>query len=109
MTAGECAEAAKDPMVWMIVGFIGQAMFSARFLLQWLASEKIKKSVIPNMFWWFSLSGGAVLFLYALHREDPVFMVGQGAGLFIYLRNIYLIYRHPAKDKAATAGDHAEK
>lgn len=92
MTAQDCVEAAKDPMVWLVIGFMGQAMFSARFLIQWLASEKIKKSIIPNLFWWFSLAGGSILLVYAIHREDPVFIVGQGMGLFIYFRNIYLIY-----------------
>ncbi|HNQ92656.1 MAG TPA: lipid-A-disaccharide synthase N-terminal domain-containing protein [Alphaproteobacteria bacterium] len=91
-TAETCIEAAKDPMVWLVIGFMGQAMFSARFLIQWLASEKIKKSIIPNLFWWFSLAGGSILLIYAIHREDPVFIVGQGMGLFIYFRNIYLIY-----------------
>ncbi len=97
---------------WIVIGFLGQAMFSARFLIQWLASEKIKKSIIPNLFWWFSLAGGAILLVYAIHRADPVFIVGQGAGLFIYSRNIYLIYFHPKKmakaETAAQSGTEAE-
>ena len=80
---------------WLIIGFMGQALFTARFLVQWIASERVKKSIVPNLFWWFSVGGGTVLFIYALHRADPVFIVGQGAGLFIYLRNIYLIYNKP--------------
>jgi lipid-A-disaccharide synthase-like uncharacterized protein len=80
---------------WVVIGFCGQALFTARFLVQWIASEKAKKSVVPILFWWFSIGGGAVLFIYALHRADPVFIVGQGAGLFIYLRNLYLIYKKP--------------
>lgn len=80
-----------DP--WIVIGFIGQALFSLRFILQWLSSEKVKRSVIPLAFWYFSLGGGAVLFAYALHRHDPVFAVGQGSGLFIYLRNLYLVYQ----------------
>lgn len=103
MTPQDCAEIVKDHGIWLVIGFMGQALFSARFIVQWLASEKIKKSVIPNLFWWFSIGGGAVLLIYALHRADPVFIVGQGMGLFIYLRNIYLIYRKPkANDQATT-------
>ena len=76
---------------WIIVGFAGQALFSARFLIQWLASEKARKSVMPNLFWYFSIGGGAVLLAYAIYRQDPVFIAGQGAGLLIYFRNMALI------------------
>lgn len=62
-----------------------------RFFVQWLASEKQKKSVIPRTFWYFSLSGGITLLVYAIYRKDPVFIFGQATGLFIYLRNIYFI------------------
>lgn len=82
------------PTVWLCIGFLGQAMFFMRFFFQWLASEKAKKSVMPNVFWYFSLSGGLILFIYAVHRQDPVFMLGQGTGLLIYLRNIYFIHKH---------------
>ncbi len=78
---------------WLVIGFIGQALFSARFLVQWLSSEKIKKSVIPKAFWYFSVAGGATLLAYAIHRRDPVFIVGQAAGLFIYARNLQFIWR----------------
>lgn len=81
--------------IWLAVGFFGQFLFSMRFILQWLASEKIKRSIVPNVFWYFSLAGGFVLFIYAIYRRDPVFILGQGAGIFIYLRNIYFILRHP--------------
>lgn len=80
-------------MIWLGVGFLGQAMFSARFLVQWLSSERQKRSVVPLAFWYFSLAGGATLLTYAIHRLDPVFIVGQLAGLFVYLRNLQLIYR----------------
>lgn len=80
--------------VWMIIGFAGQALFSARFLVQWIASEKAKRSVVPTAFWFLSLAGGVTLFAYALHRRDPVFILGQGTGLFIYLRNLMLLRRH---------------
>jgi lipid-A-disaccharide synthase-like uncharacterized protein len=78
---------------WLILGFVAQALFTARFLVQWLASERAKRSVIPMMFWYFSLSGSSLLLLYAIHRHDPVFIVGQGSGVFIYLRNLHLIFR----------------
>jgi lipid-A-disaccharide synthase-like uncharacterized protein len=77
------------------LGFLGQLLFSARFLVQWLASERAGRSVVPQAFWWLSILGGATLFVYAVIRKDPVFIVGQGAGLAIYLRNIVLIRRGP--------------
>jgi lipid-A-disaccharide synthase-like uncharacterized protein len=80
-----------DTWVWVIVGFVGQALFSMRFVVQWLASERLKRSIIPNAFWYFSLAGGATLLAYAIHKRDPVFIAGQGLGLFVYLRNLYLI------------------
>ena len=83
-----------DPF-WLTVGFLGQALFSMRFIVQWIKSERMKRSVVPLAFWYFSLAGGAALFVYALHRSDPVFIVGQGLGIFIYLRNLWLIYREP--------------
>ena len=84
-----------DP-VWLTIGFLGQALFSMRFIVQWIKSERMKRSVVPLAFWYFSLAGGAALFVYALHRSDPVFIVGQGLGIFIYLRNLWLIYRQPS-------------
>jgi lipid-A-disaccharide synthase-like uncharacterized protein len=80
-----------DTLVWIIIGFIGQALFSARFIVQWLASERARRSVVPVLFWYLSIAGSAVLLAYAIHRQDPVFIVGQAAGFAIYLRNIYLI------------------
>jgi len=79
------------PTSWLILGFVGQALFSMRFLIQWIYSEKNKRSMIPTAFWYFSLAGGLTLLSYAILREDPVFIVGQGAGLFIYMRNLALI------------------
>lgn len=87
--------------IWLIVGFAGQAMFSMRFIIQWLKSERMKKSVIPIAFWYFSVAGGAALLLYAIHRKDPVFIVGQGAGLFIYARNLYFIFMDKKKEQTA--------
>ena len=79
---------------WISIGFLGQALFSARFIIQWLASERSRQSVVPLAFWWFSLAGGATLLSYALWRGDPVFVLGQGLGLVVYLRNLVLIRRH---------------
>jgi lipid-A-disaccharide synthase-like uncharacterized protein len=77
--------------IWLAIGFIGQGLFSARFIVQWLKSEREKKSVFPVAFWYFSIAGGIVLLAYAIHREDPVFIVGQLTGLFIYFRNLYFV------------------
>lgn len=79
--------------IWLIIGFLGQALFSARFIIQWIASEKQRKSVVPLAFWYFSLFGGLVLLAYAIHRRDPVFILGQAFGAVIYVRNLYFIYR----------------
>ena len=79
--------------LWVIVGLFAQVMFSMRFIIQWVASERARRSVVPIAFWFFSLGGGVLLFAYALHLKDPVFILGQGMGLFIYLRNLWLIYR----------------
>lgn len=84
---------------WVMVGLLGQLMFTMRFLVQWLASERERRSVVPVAFWYFSLAGGLVLFTYALWRRDPVFIIGQGTGLFIYARNLWLI--HGEKSRAA--------
>ncbi|HEU4775081.1 MAG TPA: lipid-A-disaccharide synthase N-terminal domain-containing protein [Lysobacter sp.] len=79
--------------LWLVVGFIGQALFASRFILQWLASERARRSIVPTAFWYFSLAGSSVLLAYAIHRADPVFIVGQASGLAIYLRNLHLIRR----------------
>jgi lipid-A-disaccharide synthase-like uncharacterized protein len=76
---------------WVVVGLAGQLMLSMRFLVQWISSERAKKSVMPNAFWYFSIAGGLFLLSYALYRRDPVFILGQSTGLFIYLRNLWLI------------------
>jgi lipid-A-disaccharide synthase-like uncharacterized protein len=85
--------------LWVVIGFAGQGLFSMRFIVQWLQSERAKKSVLPLAFWYFSIAGGATLLAYAIHQSDPVFIVGQGLGLFIYLRNLWLI-RHPGESGA---------
>lgn len=78
---------------WVVLGFMAQALFSMRFIVQWIASERAGRSVIPTAFWVFSIGGGILLFAYALYRRDPVFIAGQGAGLFIYVRNLYFVMR----------------
>lgn len=76
---------------WLAIGFLGQALFSARFLVQWMISEIRRESVVPYIFWWFSLAGGATLLAYAIWRQDPVFITGQAFGLIVYMRNLMLI------------------
>ena len=76
--------------LWLAVGLLGQAMFFSRFLVQWLASERAKRSVFPMAFWYLSLAGGVLLLAYAIWRQDPVFILGQTTGAAIYLRNIRL-------------------
>ena len=89
----------KPEHVWLAIGFIGQAAFFGRFLVQWIVSEKEKRSTIPLAFWYFSLAGGTILLVYAIHLKDPVFILGQATGLFIYIRNLVLI-RHSRPEEA---------
>ena len=88
--------------LWLIVGFVGQGLFSARFVVQWLASERARRSVVPVAFWFFSLGGGATLLAYAIYRRDPVFILGQAAGLFIYARNLMLLRRESQERRSAS-------
>ena len=82
---------------WYLLGFLGQGMFFMRFLLQWLVSEKKGKSVIPVQFWYFSICGSFLVLIYAIYRKDPVFILGQSLGMFIYSRNLYLIYKEKSR------------
>lgn len=84
---------------WVIVGLCGQVLFSLRFLVQWIVSEKRKESVIPIAFWYLSLGGSLILLAYALYRQDLVFVLGQSTGSFIYIRNLMLIYRRKGGGK----------
>lgn len=77
--------------IWIGIGFLGQAFFTSRFLVQWIISERRRESVIPIAFWWLSLLGGSTLLTYAIWRQDPVFILGQGTGLVVYIRNLILI------------------
>jgi lipid-A-disaccharide synthase-like uncharacterized protein len=78
---------------WLILGFAAQALFTMRFLVQWIASERAGHSVIPLAFWIFSIGGGVLLLAYALYRRDAVFIAGQAFGVFVYLRNLYFVLR----------------
>ncbi len=88
-------------LIWVVVGLGAQLLFSMRFIVQWIASEREKKSVVPEMFWWFSITGGLTLLAYAIHRADPVFILGQSIGVVIYTRNLWLIY---AEKRSAASG-----
>jgi lipid-A-disaccharide synthase-like uncharacterized protein len=81
--------------IWIAVGFVGQGLFATRFLVQWVCSERARRSVIPLAFWIFSILGGLTLLSYALWRRDPVFIAGQAFGVFIYLRNLHLLGWRP--------------
>jgi lipid-A-disaccharide synthase-like uncharacterized protein len=89
---------AKATGLWLTIGFLGQAVFTARFLAQWVASERRRDSVVPVVFWWLSLAGGLILLSYAVHNQDPVISVGQSMGVFIYLRNLMLVARKQRKE-----------
>src|SRR5512134_3029987 len=95
---------------WLGIGFLAQLLFAMRFLVQWVASERARRSVVPEVFWYFSLLGGVLLFAYALYRIDPVFILGQGLGLLIYARNVHLIAqdRRRMSESALLAGVPAE-
>jgi lipid-A-disaccharide synthase-like uncharacterized protein len=86
---------------WLAVGLLGQLCFTSRFLIQWIASERAKRSIVPEAFWYFSIIGGVTLLIYAAYRKDPVFILGQATGLFIYFRNLYFLKRKLVPEKYA--------
>jgi lipid-A-disaccharide synthase-like uncharacterized protein len=88
---------------WLVIGFGGQALFMARFVLQWLTSERERRSVMPVSFWYLSILGALVLLAYAVHRHDPVFVVGQVLGVGIYVRNLQLIRGEQARSRNVTS------
>jgi len=90
-----------ETLIWIGIGFGGQALFMMRFVIQWWSSEKAKKVVIPVSFWYFSLAGSLVLVIYAIHRRDPVFIFGQALPVVIYLRNLHLHFK--GKGRAAAS------
>src|ERR1700745_2580505 len=79
---------------WVALGFVAQALFSMRFVVQWIASERAGRSVVPTTFWVFSIGGGIMLLGYAIYRKDPVFIIGQAFGVFVYLRNLQFVLRN---------------
>jgi lipid-A-disaccharide synthase-like uncharacterized protein len=94
---------------WLMVGFMGQAFFTARFLVQWVASERRRDSVVPVAFWWLSLVGGAALLSYAISRRDPVIIAGQGMGLVVYTRNLMLVGKARKKSRSTANEQPATK
>src|ERR1700687_1716028 len=86
---------------WVILGFVAHGFFAMPFVVQWISSERARKSVIPVAFWFFSIGGGVLLLVYALYRRDPVFIAGQALGLVVYRRNLYFII---ATGRQASAG-----
>ena len=92
-----------SPSFWLSVGFLGQAAFTARFVIQWIASEKKRDSVVPVAFWWLSLLGGLALLSYAISRRDPVIVVGQAMGLFVYVRNLMLVAKAARREARRSA------
>jgi lipid-A-disaccharide synthase-like uncharacterized protein len=88
--------------VWVTLGFLGQVLFTGRMLVQWLVSEKQRRSVVPPVFWWMSLCGASMLLVYFVWRRDPIGVLGQATGWFVYVRNLWLIHRRPAAAPAAS-------
>jgi lipid-A-disaccharide synthase-like uncharacterized protein len=89
--------------IWLAIGFVAQGLFASRFFVQWIASEKAKSSVVPVSFWYLSLVGSLMLLGYAIHKRDPVFILGQSTGFLIYVRNLFLIRGSQAGPRPATA------
>lgn len=90
---------------WLLAGFGGQILFMLRFVIQWLHSERHRKSVIPVSFWYFSVAGAVVLLVYSVYRGDPVFISGQLVGVAIYLRNLHLIHAERPGERRTPAAD----
>ena len=84
-------------LFFLAIGFLGQGLFASRFIIQWIHSEKKGESSIPLIFWYLSIFGGLGLLTYAIFRKDPVIIVGQTFGIFIYIRNLILIYKNKKK------------
>lgn len=97
------------PAGWLVLGFLGQTVFGLRFVVQWIASERAKKSVVPLSFWYLSLVGSITLLTYAIYRVDWVFIAGFSLNMIIYVRNLYFIHVHPRKLARAEALGDAEE
>lgn len=93
-------------LAWLAFGLLGQCLFAGRFVVQWLASERARRSVLPTLFWHFSIGGGLCLLVYAIHRGDPVFVLGQSLGLFIYARNLRFVWSEGRDDRSRTEDRH---
>ncbi|MGC8639194.1 MAG: lipid-A-disaccharide synthase N-terminal domain-containing protein [Isosphaeraceae bacterium] len=85
---------------WLMIGFLGQGLFTARFIVQWVASEYRRDSVVPKAFWWLSLAGGLILLSYAISRRDPVIITGQVIGIVVYVRNLMLLSKSESPEMA---------
>jgi lipid-A-disaccharide synthase-like uncharacterized protein len=94
---------------WIVLGFVAQILFTFRFVVQWIASERAGKSVIPMSFWTFSIGGGALLLLYAIVRHDPVYILGQGMSLLIYFRNVSFVLKERREAAAMAASRQLEE
>lgn len=92
---------------WLVIGFAGQAVFTARFLVQWVESERKRNSVVPVAFWWLSLLGGGLLLAYACSRSDPVIILGQSLGVFVYVRNLMLVKKNRRRTEKARLREQA--
>ena len=93
---------------WVALGFLAQFFFTMRFAVQWVASERAGRSVIPMAFWLFSIGGGSLLLVYALYRKDPVFIVGQAFGVLVYLRNVQFVLRERGRSASEASAGEAE-
>ncbi|MEJ8474393.1 lipid-A-disaccharide synthase N-terminal domain-containing protein [Roseibium algae] len=83
---------------WMLFGLAAQSMFMMRFVVQWMASERVGRSIVPIAFWFFSIAGGVMLFVYGVIKKEPIIILGQGLGLVIYFRNLWLIFKEKRRD-----------
>ncbi len=92
---------------WVVIGLAGQSLFFMRFLLQWIATERARRSVVPEVFWYFSIGGGMIVLAYGIHRADPVIILGQCAGVTVYSRNLYFIWKEKRELRAARAREAA--
>lgn len=95
--------------IWLALGLLGQALFSARFLVQWIASERAGRSVVPVAFWFFSIGGGLITLVYGLVQREPIIILGQSLSLVIYARNLMLIGKDRRRKAAARAGDETQE
>ncbi len=92
-------------IAWLIFGFVGNFLFAMRFIWQWFQTEKARKSVIPDGFWYFSLGGGIIMAIYAIHLRDPVIIIGQCSGIVVYIRNLYFIFSEKGKNEHESSSD----